>query len=110
MCGHSLASKIQVNSTTSQDMVMPTSSIPHALGMNYSHMTLAVGAQVVVASYSSTDVLMPLLLKAHPSIVFMLPYFLLMLIHNTKVQQAGFSSIQLLNSGDNKVAGLLQKE
>eukprot|EP00584_Thalassiosira_punctigera_P010562 CAMPEP_0172534756 /NCGR_PEP_ID=MMETSP1067-20121228/7013_1 /TAXON_ID=265564 ORGANISM="Thalassiosira punctigera, Strain Tpunct2005C2" /NCGR_SAMPLE_ID=MMETSP1067 /ASSEMBLY_ACC=CAM_ASM_000444 /LENGTH=576 /DNA_ID=CAMNT_0013319585 /DNA_START=66 /DNA_END=1796 /DNA_ORIENTATION=+ len=108
--GHCLASMIQANDMTAQDVVMPASSMSHAAAFLWSFSGLAMGAQVVVAPDSSADIVLPLFRKTRPTIVFFLPSSLLALVRDTRAQRADFASVRLLQSGGDKVADLLQKE
>jgi long-chain acyl-CoA synthetase len=95
---------------TSEDVMLPASSMSHIGGFLFSFGALAVGARVVVArTYDATEML-PLMRQEKPTVLCMLPATLLGLVRYNGAEKDDFSSIRLCRSGSDKVPAELEVE
>lgn len=110
--GSCLTSMIQAYNINDNDVIMPASSLSHAGGILYSLAGLAAGATVVIAPNAEAMTVLPLVQLTKPTIMFLLPSFLLMLVRDPETQKAAeaFQSLRLLMSAGDKVPSLLQRE
>jgi acyl-coenzyme A synthetase/AMP-(fatty) acid ligase len=108
--GFVLAAIAKGGQVTSDDVVLPASSLSHVGGHAFSVMGLAVGARVVIARNFDADELLPLLRQYRPTFVWMLPAALITLVRDHGAKHEDFSSIRLCLSGGDKVAAELERE
>ena len=95
---------------TADDIVLPGSSCSHIGGFGLSFSALSVGGKAVVARSFDHAELGPLLRKARPTMMSMLPTALLHLIREEGTTAEDFSSLRLCRSGGDKVPEELEKE
>lgn len=95
---------------TADDIVLPGSSCSHIGGFGLSFSALSAGGKAVVARSFDHAELGPLLRKARPTMMSMLPTALLHLIREEGTTAEDFSSLRLCRSGGDKVPEELEKE
>lgn len=95
---------------TADDIVLPGSSCSHIGGFGLSFSALSAGGKAVVARSFDHAELGPLLRKARPTMMSMLPTALLHLIREEATTAEDFSSLRLCRSGGDKVPEELEKE
>ena len=108
--GALLATAIAGHEITTDDVILPGSSISHVAGLGYSFMALAVGARIVMARTIDGDEILPLLREDRPTLLWMLPAALINLVRDHDAKPEDFSSVRLCTSGGDKVSAELEKE
>ncbi|PHQ72276.1 MAG: hypothetical protein COB93_00840 [Sneathiella sp.] len=108
--GYIFASAAGACKLTSDDVMLPGSSMSHLGGFLFSFAALMTGARVVVARAYDSEELLPLLQKERPTVLCMLPSALLPLIRDHGATKADFASIRLCRSGSDKVPMELEAE
>ncbi len=95
---------------TTDDVVLPGSSISHIGGFVFSFTALAVGARVIVARTFDSDEMLPLLRDDRPTVLCMLPTALLHLVRDHGASRDDFKSLRLCRAGADKVPAELERE
>lgn len=95
---------------TSEDRVLPGSSLSHIGGILFSFSVLSLGGQAIVARSYGADEIVPLLRKEEPTVLCMLPCALFNLIRDGHATHEDFSSLRLVRSGSDKVPFELESE
>ncbi|MEN8261539.1 MAG: class I adenylate-forming enzyme family protein [Pseudomonadota bacterium] len=108
--GWMLATTIASLDLTSDDILLPGSSISHVGSLLATLSGLAVGARVDVARTFDGDELLPLLRNTRPTVLMMLPAALIALVRDHNAQPDDFRSIRLCISGGDKVSAELERE
>ncbi len=108
--GWLIASSVEVFGLTSDDVMLPGSSISHAGGWALSLSALAGSARVLVARTFDAAEILPLLHEHRPTILFMLPAALIALVHEHGATREDFASVRLCCSGGDKVPAELERE
>lgn len=93
---------------TSNDVVLPGSSFSHMAASIFGLAGLASGAQLAIPRGSHPDELIPLMREARPTVMFMLPAALHMLVCDPRLKKADFSSIEVCFAGGDKLSIELQ--
>ena len=97
--GWMLASTAAGFELTSNDIVLPGSSISHVGSFLWSLAALAVGARVLIARTFDGEELLPLLREDRPTVLCMLPTELLALVRDHGVTREDFASLRLCRGG-----------
>ncbi len=108
--GAVIASVAKSHEMSSNDVVLPGSSISHVGGIMYSLTTLALGGRVITARTFDAHEVLPLLCEHRPTLMTMLPAALITMIRDHDAKTEDFSSIRLCISGGDKVSAELQSE
>jgi acyl-CoA synthetase (AMP-forming)/AMP-acid ligase II len=108
--GRILASLASSMEFTTEDIVLPGSSISHVGSFVFSLSGLAVGARVDVARTFDGDELLPLLRETRPTVLMMLPAALIALVRDHDAKPEDFRSLRLCISGGDKVPAALEEE
>lgn len=108
--GWMLASIAEAFELTSEDIMMPASSISHIGAFSFALAAMSVAAKVVVVRAYNADELLPLLRQERPTVLCMLPSALLPLVRDHNAQKSDFASIRVCRSGSDKVPLELEKE
>ncbi|MEA3278151.1 MAG: class I adenylate-forming enzyme family protein [Pseudomonadota bacterium] len=95
---------------TSEDVLLPGSSISHIGGFMFSFATLSVGGRVVLARTFDGDELLPLMRTYRPTVLNMLPSKLLCLVRDHGATRKDFDSLRLCRAGGDKVSAELERE
>jgi long-chain acyl-CoA synthetase len=108
--GWMFASAAKAFELTPSDVVLAGSSISHIGGFTVSLAGLSVGAPVAIARSFDHAELGPLMRKARPTLMSMLPATLLHLLREPETTAEDFSSLRLVRSAGDKVPAELEKE
>ncbi len=108
--GFVLASIVQGFEITSDDIVLPGSSLSHLGGNAFALAALAAGGKVVTARAFDGDELLPLLRIHRPTLLWMLPAALFVLERDHHATRDDFRSVRLCTAGGDKVSAALEKE
>ena len=108
--GWMVASASKAFELTRSDMVLAGSSISHIGGFTVSLAGLSFGAPVATARSFDHAELGPLMRKARPTLMSMLPATLLHLIREPETTAEDFSSLRLVRSAGDKVPAELETE
>jgi len=108
--GAFIASAVHSHEMTSDDIVLPGSSISHSGGVIYSFMALAIGGRIIMPRTFDADEIMPLLREHKPTLLWMLPAALISMIQEHKAEIKDFASVRLCTSGGDKVPAELETE
>jgi acyl-coenzyme A synthetase/AMP-(fatty) acid ligase len=108
--GWMLASTAGAFEFTSDDVVLPGSSISHVGGFIFSFAALAAGARVVVARTFDPDEVLRLLREDRPTVLCMLPAALFAVVRDHGARREDFASLRLCRSGSDKVPLELERE
>lgn len=103
----SIASAFQL---TAGDVLLPGSSFSHMAASMFGLASLASGARLAVPHGSHTDELLPLMRTARPTVMFMLPAALVMLVRDHGTVKEDFASIRVCFAGGDKVSSELEQE
>ena len=95
---------------TSNDVMLPGSSISHVGGFMFSFAAIAAGARLLVARTYHDDEILPLLRQQKPTVLCMLPTALLHLVRDHGTLRDDFSSLRICRSGADKVPAELERE
>jgi len=95
---------------TTDDVMLPGSSISHIGGFMFSFAALSSGTRCIIARHYDDQELLPLLRHERPTILCMLPAALLHLVRDHGTTAEDFKSLRLCRSGADKVPTELQKE
>jgi long-chain acyl-CoA synthetase len=95
---------------SSNDIVLPGSSLSHLGSFLFSLSALAYGVRVVVARTFDGEEILPLLREHRPTVLCMLPAALIMLVRDHGATREDFSSLRLCRAGGDKVPLELEKE
>ncbi len=95
---------------TSDDVLMPGSSMSHLGGFHFSLAALSLGARVVIPRRYDAEELLPLMRSQRPTILCMLPTALLHLVRDSHATGGDFASLRVCRSGADKVPLELEKE
>lgn len=106
--GWILASVKSAFRLTSDDVVLPGSSFSHMAASIFGLASLASGAQLAVPRGSHPDELVPLIRAVRPTVMFMLPAALHMLICDPRLKKVDFSSIAVCFAGGDKLSAELE--
>jgi len=108
--GAMLASAAAAFEMTSDDVVLPGSSLSHLGGFMFSLAALAAGARAVVARSFDADEILPLLRANRPSVLCMLPSALFNVVRDGAARREDFASLRLCRAGADKVPAELERE
>ncbi len=108
--GAMMASAIMGHEITSDDVILPGSSISHIGGLGYVFMAIAVGARIILPRTLDGDEILQLLREDRPTLLWMLPAALIALVREHDAKHEDFASIRLCVSGGDKVPAELEKE
>jgi acyl-CoA synthetase (AMP-forming)/AMP-acid ligase II len=108
--GWMLASAVAGLAITPNDVFLPATSASHVAASSFSFAGLAAGARVAIARSFGGDELLPLLRRARPSLLCMLPAPLFALVRDHDATQRDFQSIRRCMSGGDKIAAELEHE
>ena len=103
----SIASAFQL---TAGDALLPGSSFSHMAASMFGLASLASGARLAVPHGSHTDELLPLMRAAQPTVMFMLPAALVMLVRDHDTVKEDFASLRVCFAGGDKVSAELELE
>ena len=95
---------------TSEDRVLPGSSMSHIGSFMWSLAALSVGAQVVLSHTFDAGGILPLLRGYSPTVIAMIPAALTALVRDHDVTAADFASLRLCRSGADHVPSALHSE
>jgi acyl-CoA synthetase (AMP-forming)/AMP-acid ligase II len=108
--GWMLASAIAALEITPDDVFMPATSASHIACSSFALAGLAAGARVALARSFGPDELLPLLRRARPSLLCMLPAPLFSLVRDHGATRDDFYSIRRCISGGDKISAELENE
>lgn len=108
--GWMFASVARAFEMTTDDVVLPGSSISHIGGFIFSFGALAAGARVVVARTYDPREMLRLLREDRPTVLCMLPAALFNVVRDHGATRQDFSSLRLCRSGADKVPAELERE
>ena len=108
--GWMIASTGRAFEFTSDDVVLPGSSLSHIGGFLFSFAALAAGARVVVARTFDPDEVLRLLREDRPTVLCMLPAALFSVVRDHGAIREDFASLRLCRSGSDKVPIELERE
>jgi acyl-coenzyme A synthetase/AMP-(fatty) acid ligase len=108
--GWMLASAIAGLEITPADVFLPATSASHVACSSLSFAGLAAGATVAMARSFGPDELLPLLRKARPTLLCMLPAPLFALVRDHGATADDFESIRRCVSGGDKISAELEHE
>jgi Acyl-CoA synthetases (AMP-forming)/AMP-acid ligases II len=108
--GWMIASVIESFQLTSDDLMLPGSSISHIGGLLLSLAALAAGARVDVARTFDGHELLTLLRTTRPTVLSMLPAALFALVRDHDARREDFASLRYCLSGGDKVSAELERE
>ncbi len=108
--GWLFASIAEAFELTSEDIMMPASSISHIGAFSFALAATSVAAKVVVVRAYNAEELLPLLRQERPTVLCMLPSALLPLVRDHDASKSDFASIRVCRSGSDKVPLELEKE
>jgi len=106
--GWMIASAIEAYEITSEDIILPGSSISHIGGLGMALFGLATGAKVITAQTFDVDEIISLFIDDRPTLLWMLPAALITLVHEQRVPRDLFKSLRLCTSGGDKVPAELE--
>ena len=106
--GWIIASGIKAYEITSDDIILPGSSISHLGGLGMSLLGLAAGAKIITAQTFDVDEIIALFVDDQPTLLWMLPAALITLAHEQRVPRDLFRSLRLCTSGGDKVPAELE--
>lgn len=95
---------------TSDDVMLPGSSISHLGGFIFSFGGLGVGSRVIVAQSCDAHEMLRLLREDRPTVLCMLPAALFNVVRDRCATREDFGSLRLCRSGSDKVPAELEKE
>ena len=95
---------------TSEDTLLPGSSISHIGGFLFSFSAMSTGARVIVARTFDPDEIIPLLREDRPTVLCMIPAALFRVIRDHGATREDFSSLRLCRSGSDSVPLELERE
>jgi acyl-CoA synthetase (AMP-forming)/AMP-acid ligase II len=108
--GWMVASAIAGLEITPTDVFMPATSASHVACSSFSLAGLAAGACVALARTFGPDELLPLLRRARPSLLCMLPAPLISLVRDHGATRDDFQPIRQCVSGGDKISAELEHE
>jgi acyl-coenzyme A synthetase/AMP-(fatty) acid ligase len=108
--GWMVASAIAGLGITPDDVFLPATSASHVACSSLSFAGLAAGARVAMARSFGTDELLPLLRRARPSLLCMLPAPLFALVRDHGATRNDFQSVRRCVSGGDKISAELEHE
>lgn len=108
--GWILASAVAGLEITPDDVVLPATSASHVAATSLSFAGLAAGACVAVARSFGADEMLPLLRRARPTLLCMLPNALFGLVRDPKTAREDFQSVRRCVSGGDKIPVELERE
>ena len=108
--GSMFASTARAFELTSDDIMLPGSSISHLGGFLFSFAALSVGARLVVPGTFDPGEVLPLLREDRPTVLCMLPVALFHIVREHGATREDFSSLRLCRSGSDKVPAELERE
>ncbi len=108
--GWIVASAIAGLGITPADVFLPATSASHVASSSFSLAGLAAGACVAIARSFGGDELLPLLRRARPSLLCMLPAPLFGLVRDHGATREDFQSIRRCVSGGDKISAELEHE
>lgn len=108
--GWMLAGAAKAFELTSDDVVLPGSSISHLGSFMWSLAGLGSGVKVVVARSFDGDEVLPLLRDQRPTVLCMIPAALMQLVRDHGATKDDFASIRLCRCGSDKVPAELEQE
>ncbi len=108
--GWILASVGMAFQLTPDDVVMPGSSFSHMAATIFSLAGLANGTRVVVPRGNHPDELLPLLRLARPTVMFILPATLSLLVRDHDTVREDFESLRVCFAGGDKLSEDLEDE
>lgn len=108
--GWMVASAIAGLGITPDDVFLPATSASHIAASSLSFAGLAAGARVAFARSFGPDELLPLLRRARPSLLCMLPAPLFGLVRDHGAMPQDFGSIRRCVSGGDKISAELEHE
>jgi long-chain acyl-CoA synthetase len=108
--GWVVASAIAGLALTPADVFLPATSASHIAASSLSFAGLAAGACVAIARSFGGDEVLPLLRRARPSLLCMLPSALSGLVRDHGAAREDFRSIRRCVSGGDKISAELERE
>jgi acyl-coenzyme A synthetase/AMP-(fatty) acid ligase len=105
-----VASAVAGLGITPDDVFMPATSASHIAASSLSFAGLAAGARMAFARSFGPDELLPLLRKARPSLLCMLPAPLFSLVRDHGAAHDDFTSLRRCISGGDKISAELEQE
>lgn len=109
--GWILASIISAFQLSARDTVMPGTSFSHTAASMFGLASLAAGSRLALPLGSHPDELLPLLRTSRPTVMFMLPNALSMLVReNDAVVPEDFSSLRVCFTGGDRLSVELEQE
>jgi long-chain acyl-CoA synthetase len=107
---HVFAAAAAALELTEADVLLPASSMSHIGAMLFGFAALSVGGRVAVAHHLGPEEVVPLLRRARPTVLCMLPAALFSLIRGADVTGDDFASLRLVRCGADKVPAELEAE
>jgi len=95
---------------TSDDTLLPGSSLSHIGGFLFSFAAMSKGARVIVARTFDPDEIIPLLREDRPTVLCMIPAALFRVVRDHGATREDFSSLRLCRSGSDSVPLELERE
>lgn len=92
------------------DVILPGSSFSHMAASIFGLASLASGGQLAVPRGSHPDDLVPLIRQVRPTVMFMLPAALHMLLCDSRLERRDFSSIRVCFTGGDKLSAELEEQ
>jgi acyl-coenzyme A synthetase/AMP-(fatty) acid ligase len=108
--GWIVASIISAFRLTLCDVVLPGSSFSHMAASMFGLASLSAGAQLAVAYGNHPEELLPLIRTARPTVMFMLPAAMAMLVRDHDAARGDFSSIKACFTGGDKLSIEIENE
>ncbi|HEX4413208.1 MAG TPA: class I adenylate-forming enzyme family protein [Lacipirellulaceae bacterium] len=108
--GWMVASAVAALEITPGDVFMPATSASHVACSSLSFAGLAAGATVALARTFGTDELLPLVRRARPTLLCMLPAPLFALVRDHGATGKDFASLRRCVSGGDKISAELEHE
>jgi acyl-CoA synthetase (AMP-forming)/AMP-acid ligase II len=108
--GWMVASAVAGLGLTASDVFLPATSASHIACTSLSFAGLAAGARVAMARSFGPDELLPLLRRARPTLLCMLPAPLFVLVRDHVAKRDDFESVQRCISGGDKIPAELEIE
>ena len=107
--GWLMASYAATYNITADDTIMPATSWSHIGGYGISLMGLAQGARISVARSITDEEILPLLRKARPTFLKMLPAAMFALVHDHDATRDDFASLRLCIAGGDRISLELER-
>ena len=93
-----------------EDTFLTASSLSHAGGVDFSFAALSAGAGVAITRHFDPDEYLPLLRRARPTVIWILPAALARLVEEQGASPEDFASLRYCATGGDKLPAELERE